>query len=173
MADIRKLVPLILKWEGGFVNDPDDLGGATNKGVTLTTYTRYRKDKGLSLPSVGDLKNISNDEWMAILKLYYWDRWKADNIKHQAIANLLVDWVWASGIHGIKRPQRILGVVDDGIVGAITLHALNSANQRTLFNKLKADRIAYIEEICLKRPANGKFKRGWLNRLNDFTYTEQ
>ena len=25
MADVRKLAPFILKWEGGFVNDPDDL----------------------------------------------------------------------------------------------------------------------------------------------------
>ena len=33
MAEVKKLVPFILKWEGGFVNDPDDLGGATNKGV--------------------------------------------------------------------------------------------------------------------------------------------
>ena len=33
MADVRKLAPFILKWEGGFVNDPDDLGGATNMGV--------------------------------------------------------------------------------------------------------------------------------------------
>ena len=35
MADVRKLAPFILKWEGGFVNDPDDLGGATNMGVTI------------------------------------------------------------------------------------------------------------------------------------------
>lgn len=32
MTDIRKLAPFILKWEGGFVDDPDDLGGATNMG---------------------------------------------------------------------------------------------------------------------------------------------
>ena len=38
MADVRKLAPFILKWEGGFVNDPDDLGGATNMGVTIGTY---------------------------------------------------------------------------------------------------------------------------------------
>ena len=35
MADVKKLAPFILKWEGGFVNDPDDLGGATNMGVTI------------------------------------------------------------------------------------------------------------------------------------------
>lgn len=172
MADVTKLAPLILKWEGGFVNDPDDLGGATNKGVTIATYTQYRKSKGLPIPSVDDLKNISNDEWMDILKSLYWNRWKADNINSQAVANILVDWVWASGVHGIKRPQRVLGVKDDSIVGPITLHALNSANHQELFDKLKADRIKFIDEICLKRPINNRFKRGWLNRLNDFKFFE-
>ena len=41
MADVKKLAPFILKWEGGFVNDPDDLGGATNMGVTIGTYEAY------------------------------------------------------------------------------------------------------------------------------------
>lgn len=48
MADVRKLKPFILKWKGGFVNDPADLGGATNKGVTIDTYKEYRKKKELS-----------------------------------------------------------------------------------------------------------------------------
>ena len=38
MADYRKLVPFIKKWEGGFSNHPQDRGGATNKGVTFSTY---------------------------------------------------------------------------------------------------------------------------------------
>lgn len=174
MADVRKLVPIILKWEGGFVNDPDDLGGATNKGVTIGTYTQYRKSKNLSAPTVEDLKNILDDEWMDILKTLYWDRWKADSINNQSIANILVDWVWASGVLGVKRPQRMLGVSDDGIVGAKTLEALNGySNQQELFAGVKADRVTFIDEICLKRPANGKFKRGWLNRLNDFKFSEQ
>ena len=45
MADVRKLAPFILKWEGGFVNDPDDLGGATNMGVTIGTWKSCGYDK--------------------------------------------------------------------------------------------------------------------------------
>ena len=41
MADVNKLVPHIIKFEGGFVNDPDDLGGATNRGVCYRTYKLY------------------------------------------------------------------------------------------------------------------------------------
>jgi len=45
MANIQQLSPLILKWEGGYVNDPADLGGTTNKGVTLSTWKQQGYDK--------------------------------------------------------------------------------------------------------------------------------
>ena len=108
MADVKKLAPFIQRWEGGFVDDPDDLGGATNMGVTIATYKVYRKRKGLSEPTVDDLKHLSNNEWIDILKSLYWDKWKADQIKSQSVANILVDWVWASGNYGIKIPKNCL-----------------------------------------------------------------
>lgn len=126
MADVKKLAPFILKWEGGFVNDPDDLGGATNMGVTMATYKVYCKRKGRPEPAIDDLKHLSNDEWIDILKSLYWDKWKADQIKSQSVANILVDWVWASGNYGIKIPQELLGVTADGIVGKNTLAAVNN-----------------------------------------------
>ena len=170
MADVNKLKPFILKWEGGFVNDPDDLGGATNKGVTFGTYKQYKKSKGLPEPTVEDLKNISDEEWTEIFKKMYWDRWKADRINNQSIANILVDWVWASGVHGIKRPQKVLGVKVDGIVGDKIINALNAYPAKELFDKIKSDRIVFSDEICKARPANEKFRKGWLNRINDFKF---
>ena len=170
MANSSKLVPFILQWEGGFVNDPLDLGGATNKGITIGTFTEYKKRKGLKAPTVQDLKNISNEDWHEVFKGLYWDRWRADEIKSQAVANILVDWVWASGSHGIKRPQRLLGVTADGIVGSKTIAALNAKDPAELFKMIKADRIKFIDEICEKRPANNRFKKGWLNRINAIKY---
>lgn len=170
MANVQKLVPFILKWEGGFVNDPDDLGGATNKGVTFATYKQYIKKKGMPEPTIEDLKGVTDAEWTEILKTMYWDRWQADKIQNQSLANILVDWVWASGNNGIKRPQKILGVTVDGIVGEKTLTALNAQDPRSLFEAIKADRIKFIDEICKARPANEKFRKGWLNRINDFVF---
>lgn len=170
MADVMKLVPFILQWEGGFVNDPDDLGGATNRGVTIGTYATYCKKKGYPAPTVERLKNLSDKDWTEILKTLYWDRWKADNIKSQSVANILVDWVWASGVNGIKIPQQLLGVTVDGIVGAKTLAALNARNSKELFEEIKEARVQFIEDICRKRPANNKFKKGWLNRINSLQY---
>lgn len=170
MANVEKLVPFILKWEGGFVNDPDDLGGATNRGVTIGTYASYCKKQGYPAPTIGRLKNLSEREWTEILKTMYWDRWKADKIANQNVANILVDWVWASGVHGIKRPQKILGVSVDGIVGSQTLAAVNARDAKELFFAVKAERIRFIDEICKARPANEKFRRGWMNRINNLSF---
>ena len=171
MADPKKLIPFILKWEGGFVNDPDDLGGATNKGITIGTFGEYRKRKGLPPPTVNDLKNLSDKDWYEIFKTLYWDRWKADEIKSQSIADILVDWIWASEMHGIKIPHDLVGVIPDGIVGPKTLAAVNSRNPRELFDQIKIAGFDFIEDICRERPANNKFKRGWMNhRINDISY---
>jgi hypothetical protein len=63
MANVNSLLPFILKWEGGFVNDPDDAGGATNKGVTISTWRQIRYDKnGDSNIDVQDLKLLNNDD---------------------------------------------------------------------------------------------------------------
>lgn len=167
-----KLVPFILKWEGGFVDDPDDLGGATNCGVTIGTWRKVGYDKdGDGDIDVDDLKLLSKDDILnRVLKPHYWDRWKANQIKSQSVANILVDWVWASGTHGIKIPQQLLGVTIDGIVGAKTLAALNARQPEQLFEEIKAARVQFIEDICRERPANNKFKKGWLNRINSLQY---
>lgn len=176
MAKVEVLAPFILKWEGGFVNDPDDLGRATNMGVTIATWKQVGYDKtGDGIIDVKDLRLITKDDVInRVLKPHYWDRWKADNINDQSIANILVDWVWGSGVHGIKIPQELLGVKADGIVGPKTLAALNDyPDQRELFDRIKAARVEFIEMICRKRPKNNKFKKGWLNRLNSIKYEEQ
>ena len=75
MADVRKLLPFILKWEGEFVNDPLDKGGATNKGVTIATWRNVGYDKdGDGDIDVDDLKLLTEDDVLnRVLKPHYWD----------------------------------------------------------------------------------------------------
>lgn len=173
MADVTKLVPHILKWEGGLVNDPDDLGGATNKGVCFKTYKLYRQRKKLPQPTLEDLKNISDGEFVSILKEMYWDACRADHIESQSVANAIVDWAWHSGtVTTVKEVQKVLGVDSDGVIGNITLSAINSWSPLPLFGQIQQARLAYLERICHARPANNKFMRGWLNRVHSLIYTE-
>lgn len=173
MADLTKLVPHILKWEGGLVNDPDDLGGLTNMGVTYQTYKLYCRHKGYPIPTEERLASLTMEEFTDILKTMYWDACKADNIVSQSVANAIVDWAWNSGTAtAVKEVQKVLGVKADGIIGNITLSAINSYNPLPLFGLIQQTRIAYIERICINRPANNKFKKGWLNRINSIYYEE-
>lgn len=167
MAHIERLKPWILKWEGGFVDHPLDKGGATNKGITIATFRTFFGAGA----TVEQLKNITDKQWTAIFEAGYWRPFKADLIKSQAIANICVDWAWASGaVTAIKQVQRILGVTVDGMVGNITLTAINSAEPRKLFERIKAERIAFVENIVKRNPSQKVFLKGWKNRINDIRY---
>lgn len=173
MADVTKIVPHILRWEGGYCNDPDDLGGETCKGITMKTFSLYCIRKGYPRPTTERLKNLSDEMFTAILKEMYWDACRADRIESQSVANAIVDWAWNSGtITAAKEVQKVLGVKSDGIIGNVTLSAINSREPRELFGEIQDARIAYLERICNARPANNKFIRGWLNRVNSLKYDE-
>lgn len=185
MAKSDVLQPFILSWEGGFVNDHADAGGATNKGVTIGTFRQvFGKDK-----TIADLKAMTDRQWHTIFKRYYWDKWKADEIYDQSVANMLVDWVWASGQYGITNVQKLLGVAADGVVGRKTLAALNGREPKKLFREIYAARKAYYDRIIQAsvtkferrigrkatqaeklRYTNERFRKGWLRRLDGIQY---
>lgn len=169
MAKAELLKPFILRWEGGFVDDPLDRGGATNKGITIGTFRNfYGKDA-----TVEQLKNITDEQWLHIFKSGYWDKWKADDIENQSIADIVVDWAWASGTAtSIKQVQKILGVAVDGIVGNDTLTAINIAVQRSLFDKIRSRRIEFVENIVKRNPTQSRFLKGWKNRINSLIFSE-
>lgn len=173
MATIDQYVPFLLKWEGEFSDHPADRGGATNKGVTLKTWQQTGTDKnGDGIITVDDLKMISEHDLVEkVLRPHFWNRWQADRIRTQAIAELLVDWLWMSGPYSIKLAQKELGVEMDGQVGNRTLDAINSHScQQNLFYRLKVARYAHFYRICDYRPANRVFLKGWLNRVRDMKF---
>ena len=171
MADINKLVPLIFKWEGNWSNNKNDKGGTTNMGITLSTWKSQGYDKdGDGDIDINDLRLITKQDVVNLLKRHYWDRWHADLIENQSIANLLVDWVWNSGSWGIKIPQKVLKVGADGIVGNKTISAVNRSNSEKLFNSLKQARREFFIQIVRNDKSQLMFLKGWLNRLNDFNF---
>ena len=185
MSDFRKMMPFIFHFAAGvygndgedlllppdrqfalarkrgWSDDPDDPGGATMIDVTLSAYRSYRRQKGLPAPMKEDLRNIPYAEWVEILKTMYWDRWCATEIESQGIANLLVDWVWASGSATIRKVQVMIGVKADGIVGQKTISALNKADVEIMFMRIFTERETYYR----KCRGAWKYLGGWLRRL--------
>lgn len=174
MADAKKLFPFIMKWEGGWSDHPADKGGKTNLGITLSSWKSCGYDKnGDGLIDGEDLKLISYEDVFNFMKKNYWDRWRADEIKNQSIANILVDWVWASGAHGIKIPQRMLNVKADGIVGPVTIKALNNLDRQYLpnfFRALRNERLLFVDNIVKRDPGQAVFLKGWKNRILDLQF---
>lgn len=75
-----RCLAFVLKWEGGWADNPADPGGATMRGITLATYTRWRQAKGQSVPTKEDLRHISDTEVAQIYHDWYWVASKSDQL---------------------------------------------------------------------------------------------
>ena len=168
MASFDKYAPRLKKWEGNkYVDDPNDYGGATNSGVTLSTFRDvFGQDK-----TKEDLKNMTDEQWRAVMK-GIWDKCGGDSIKNQSVAEIYVDWCINSGVSKIKMVQQMVGTPADGIVGPKTIAAINRANQQVLHRQIKLARAKrYIAQIEA-RPFNMDNFNGWFNRIIDFNYSK-
>lgn len=168
MAQFDKYVPKLKKWEGGkFVNDPDDAGGATYMGITLSTFqVYYGADK-----NENDLRRMTDQQWRHIMKCGFWDKCNADMIHNQSVAEIFADWCVNSGTGMIKKVQGMVGAKTDGIAGPRTTAAINAYEPRRLHYLIKAARAAHYAECVKNRSANLKFYDGWMNRLCDFQFS--
>lgn len=167
MANFSLYFPQLLKYEGGFVNDPADRGGATNMGITQETLKSYR---GKSV-SVEDVKNLTKTEAEAIYKKNYWDKIKGDDITSQSVAELLFDYAVHSGVSkAAKSIQQLVGVTTDGVIGQKTIQAINEQEPKSLFERLKMNRKSYSDGIVRANPSQQKFLKGWNNRVNSFVF---
>ncbi len=139
----EKTLQFVLQKEGGYVNDPHDLGGETNKGITHQTYNSYRKSKNLPIQSV---KYISDDE---VKDIYYNNYYKA------------------SGADQISDPQLSAYTFDTAVnmgVSRAKTFLKNSNGNPEIFEKLRRDK---YEEFVKAKPDQKKYLQGWNNRVND------
>lgn len=175
MASFEQFLPLLLRFEGGFVNDPDDPGGATNKGITLKTFQHFGPRAGFEDTSLAALMRLTDEEAGRIYKVHYWDPLHADDIPLQPLAELLVDFYVNAGVNAIKELQRHLMSIgapgplsDDGMFGPKTAAALLNADATQTYRALRERRIHYYHRICESNPRLQKFLKGWMNRVNAF-----
>lgn len=159
MANFDKEIETVLKHEGGYVHDPQDPGGETKYGISKKSH-----------PEI-DIKNLTLDQAKKIYKTKYWDKMRLDEIVCQKIAGKMFDMGVNSGIkRSTKIAQKacnILGceVVEDGILGKMTIRAINSIKNHQLFLKIFiCFRVHFYIDLTVKYTGLKKFLKGWIAR---------
>lgn len=162
--DYQKALRQILKYEGGYVNDPDDPGGATNMGITQKVYDAYRKSKGLANAPV---KGISKEEVSAIYEERYWKASRAAYLKWPlslAVFDTAVNF-------GVGRSNQFvaqaLGLEGTTKWNPKASELIHTADPKAVALKIVELRIAFRHARVAKAPSQKKFLKGWLNRDND------
>jgi lysozyme family protein len=163
-----KIVSFVLIYEGGYVNDPDDPGGETNRGITAATLASAYA-AGIVKHNV--VKNLTRDEAVAIYKARYYTNYGYDKFPY-AVSLVLTDTTVNMGRGGAasvaQKACNTLGksLTVDSKWGPLTQAAVEALASdprfaRTLLLKRK-DR---YDDIIVSRPASEKYRQGWYNRL--------
>lgn len=151
------VLALVLKEEGGFVNDPQDPGGMTNLGVTKRVWEGFvghpvdeAEMRALTPASVGPL-----------YKQNYWDKVHGDDLP-RGLDYAVMDLAVNSGTgRAAKFLQQACGIEDDGVIGPGTMAAINAANPVDLIDKVCNHRLAFLQSL----PTFAHFGKGWTARV--------
>jgi lysozyme family protein len=173
MADFNQFLPMLLQFEGGYVNDPADPGGETNKGITMGTFKAFAQSLLGIAPTSANLKALTDQQAGVIYKVQYWDKMQGDAITLQPLANIVCDFYVNAGVNASKLLQRVMNdmganLVVDGGIGTASMQALAGLDQTQVYRNYKQGRIAYYQNLVQRNPRLGKFLKGWMNRVNAF-----
>jgi lysozyme family protein len=170
MASFDLFLPIVLRFEGGYVDDPTDPGGETNKGITMKTFQQCSHELLGIDPTSENLKNLTDAQAGVIYKTLYWNKIQADSFATQALANIVCDFFVNAGTHATKLLQHELNnmganVIEDGTIGQASLQALAAFDNVQVYRQYKQGRIGYYQALGQRFP---QFLQGWLNRVNSF-----
>jgi len=173
---INEMIDIILKHEGGFVNDPADPGGATNRGVTIGTYSKW-----LGRPAtVQDVKELTEETAREIYEVNYLVKPRINTLPELLTPQMFDISINSGPKNAIKMLQRLInlagfGVISvDGVLGPDTRNRANTMVDEMdgyAANALVEERIKFYERIVERRPASEKFLKGWLRRAKTFRVT--
>ena len=183
MQSVDDIATEIVRREGGYVNDPDDPGGATNFGVTIHTMRRL----GLDLDRDGDIdpddvKRLTRGQAIDIFIDHYFVRPRIGELPVSLHATVFDMYVNAGG-NAIKILQRLLTEMGhpctvDGALGPQSIGAAHAASDEAPKHLVDAYGIArrnYYFRIADRRPASRKYARtraggkgGWIKRAEEF-----
>ena len=161
--NFEQCLALVLKSEGGFVNNVKDPGGMTNLGVTKAVW-----EKWVGHPvTEADMRALGPKDVAPLYKANYWDKISGDSLP-LGIDYATFDMAVNSGVsRAAKTLQQVLGVGADGQIGPATLRALETANAREVATGVCEARLAFLQSL----PTYGTFGKGWARRVSEVENT--
>jgi lysozyme family protein len=154
-----KCLGWLLLSEGGYVNDPRDPGGATNKGVTQRVYNGWRIRQHQQTQSV---RQISPDEVSAIYKMQYWDAVRGDDMPSGVDYCLFDEGANSGPVRSIRDLQSALKIKSDGHIGLVTMQTVAGvSDRRALVNAVCDYRLSFLRRLRTFK----FFGRGWRARV--------
>jgi lysozyme family protein len=172
----RRAIAEVLPHEGGYAMVPGDRGGETYCGISRVHHPKWAGWRIVDIAKPLRWNQKIKDSVLEglVLEFYYVEKWcrqlRADDIKDVRVATLLLDWQVHSGDVASKAVQRLVGVKPDGVIGPVTIAAINKVPGKQLFGWLKERRLMFLHGNVKAVPGNAKFLRGWLDRVNSFVY---
>jgi lysozyme family protein len=186
MQSVTKIAQEIVAREGGYVNDPDDPGGATNYGVTLHTMRRLGLDLNQDgRVDAGDVRVLTRAHAISIFVEHYFRAPRIDRLP-EALHPSVFDMYVNAGANAVKILQRLfvemrIDVAVDGVIGPRTIAAAKQAYAAAPDHLVDAYGIArrnYYYDLAKRRPASRKYARsrdggkgGWIKRAEAFIST--
>ena len=154
---------LVLKNEGGYVDNSADPGGATNLGCTKATWESY-----VGHPvTKDDIKALTLKDVMPLYKAKYWDTVKGDDLP-AGVDYAVFDFAINSGpSRAAKALQSVLNTNPDGQIGPATLRALETSNPREIATKVCEARLAFLQSLS----TYANFGKGWSRRVSEVENT--
>ncbi|SER05120.1 Predicted Peptidoglycan domain-containing protein [Faunimonas pinastri] len=160
-ADFEPSLRVTLAYEGGVSDHRLDPGGLTKAGVTQGTYDAWRKLQKLATRSV---TSIADAEIRAIYRDGYWSVIRGDDLP-AGIDFAVFDFAVNSGpARAVKGLQKAVGTGADGVVGNLTLAAVQDAarkDEEAVIRAICEDRLAFMQSLGTWRT----FGTGWKRRV--------
>ena len=159
------LIDDILRREGGFVDHPADRGGPTKYGITQATLANHR---GRPV-NVDDVRNLTETEAREIYEKLYLRQPKFDRIEYRPLQALLLDCAVNHGpVRATMWLQQAAGVLDDGVIGPVTLEAVHKMDGGLLYRRVLARRCRFYGRLVTRDPGQAAFAAGWAARVAEF-----
>lgn len=148
---------MVLKHEGGFVNNPKDPGGITNLGVTKAAWESYWGRSS----SEAEMRSLTPNIVKPFYKAMYWDKIKGDQLP-AGVDYAAYDLAVNSGVgRAAKYLQQIAGVVADGAIGPKSLEAIKACDPEQVVDALCDMRLDFLKRL----PTFETFGKGWSRRV--------